>query len=502
MKYAFVLVRYLTGLLFVFSGIVKLNDPSGFSIKLNEYFDVFAEDVSTRQDSLFVSMEAIGSLGEILSSSEAEFVQLYSFDGAKEFSIQSESDGFDFRYTLQESGMTKGQLDVHDTAVSAHSLKLVLSNTSESQSQMLAASELAATPDYTVSLEVKQWVKPESAMRGFFKGLKDYSLWLSGFFCALEVLLGVAMLIGYEMKITVALTAGLIVFFTFLTGYSAYFNKVTDCGCFGDFLKLEPWTSFKKDLVLSGMVTILIMGLRHNVAWFSRPFGHKLMAVMAAGLSVFAFVCYLYLPVWDFLPYKEGNDIKAIMETLPPGERASDSMRITFVLKKGADTVHTDASGYAAWAEKGFEYSDRIEEVIVKGYQWPIHDFSIIDIEKGIDKTEEFLQYEGYQWVFVATFLESAYKPAFEAIKPLAKMAATQGQPFYALSSTSSDIAAEFAKTNDLGFSFHSTDQKTLMTMARYNPTLYLFKGPVVLKKWSGRHLPSPSVFDSKLMKD
>jgi hypothetical protein len=159
----------------------------------------------------------------------------------------------------------------------------------------------------------------------------------------LEVLLGVAMLIGYEMKITVALTAGLIVFFTFLTGYSAYFNKVTDCGCFGDFLKLEPWTSFKKDLVLSGMVTILIMGLRHNVAWFSRPFGHKLMAVMAAGLSVFAFVCYLYLPVWDFLPYKEGNDIKAIMETLPPGERASDSMRITFVLKKGADTVHTDA---------------------------------------------------------------------------------------------------------------------------------------------------------------
>ena len=192
---------------------------------------------------------------------------------------------------------------------------------------------------------------------------------------------------------------------------------------------------------------------------------------------------------------------KAIMETLPPGERASDSMRITFVLKKGSDTVHVDAKGYAAWAEKGYEYSDRLEEIIAKGYQWPIHDFSIIDIEKGLDKTDEFLHHQGYQWVFIATFLESAYQPAFESVKALAQMSVSKGQPFYALSSTSSDIADEFARDHELGFSFHSTDQKTLMTMARYNPTLYLFKGPVVVKKWSGRHLPSVSVFDSKLLR-
>lgn len=501
MKYPFIIVRYLTGLLFIFSGMVKLNDPSGFSIKLNEYFDVFAEDLSTEQDSLFVRMEALGNMGETLSSTESEFVQLYAFDREKEFSLMAESDGLDFRYTLQESGMTKGELSVYDTAVSAHTVKLILSNGQETQSQLLSAGELAASPDSEPLFNVSHWVKPESAMRDFFKGLKSFSLWLSGFFCALEVLLGLAMLIGYEMKISVALTAMLIVFFTFLTGYSAYYNKVTDCGCFGDFLKLEPWTSFKKDLVLSGMVAVLIAGIKHNVAWFSKPFGHKFMGLSAVGLTVFAFFCYLYLPVWDFLPYKEGNDIKAIMETLPPGERASDSMRITFVLKKGSDTVHVDAKGYAAWAEKGYEYSDRLEEIIAKGYQWPIHDFSIIDIEKGLDKTHEFLHHQGYQWVFIATFLESAYQPAFESVKALAQMSVSKGQPFYALSSTSSDIADEFAREHELGFSFHSTDQKTLMTMARYNPTLYLFKGPVVVKKWSGRHLPSVSVFDSKLLR-
>lgn len=42
----------MTGALFVFSGIVKLNDPSGFGIKLNEYFDVFAQDLATPQDSM------------------------------------------------------------------------------------------------------------------------------------------------------------------------------------------------------------------------------------------------------------------------------------------------------------------------------------------------------------------------------------------------------------------------------------------------------------------
>ena len=42
----------------------------------------------------------------------------------------------------------------------------------------------------------------------------------------------------------------MMIFFTFLTFYSAYFEKVTDCGCFGDALKLRPWDSFYKDVVI------------------------------------------------------------------------------------------------------------------------------------------------------------------------------------------------------------------------------------------------------------
>jgi hypothetical protein len=41
----------------------------------------------------------------------------------------------------------------------------------------------------------------------------------------------------------------MIVFFTFLTFYSAYFD-VVKTGCFGDALKLKPWESFMKDVLL------------------------------------------------------------------------------------------------------------------------------------------------------------------------------------------------------------------------------------------------------------
>ena len=55
----------------------------------------------------------------------------------------------------------------------------------------------------------------------------------------------------------------MIVFFTFLTWYSAYFNKVTDCGCFGDAIKLTPWESFTKDVILLVLIVIIMIGLKY-----------------------------------------------------------------------------------------------------------------------------------------------------------------------------------------------------------------------------------------------
>ena len=84
--------------------------------------------------------------------------------------------------------------------------------------------------------------------------LMPYALAISLFVVILEVLLGVMLLIGFRAKFTLWSLLLMIVFFTFLTFYSAYFNKVTDCGCFGDAVKLTPWETFYKNVVLIVLV--------------------------------------------------------------------------------------------------------------------------------------------------------------------------------------------------------------------------------------------------------
>src|SRR5688572_33430879 len=111
------------------------------------------------------------------------------------------------------------------------------------------------------------------------------------FLIVLEVVLGVAVLINYKMTITTKILLALIVFFTFLTFYSAYFDKVTDCGCFGDAIKLTPWQSFIKDVIL--IVFIL------HLSWHHRRFqpvlytiqGHTVIAlvtIVSFALGIYA----------------------------------------------------------------------------------------------------------------------------------------------------------------------------------------------------------------------
>ena len=79
------------------------------------------------------------------------------------------------------------------------------------------------------------------------------------FIVIFEVILGIFLILGYKREFTLWSLLLMIIFFTFLTWYSAYFNKVTDCGCFGDAIKLTPWESFTKDVVLLIMIAFLFV---------------------------------------------------------------------------------------------------------------------------------------------------------------------------------------------------------------------------------------------------
>ena len=137
------------------------------------------------------------------------------------------------------------------------------------------------------------------------------------FISVFEIAVGVAVLVGFRMRITAWLLLLMMVFFTFLTGYSAITGAVTDCGCFGDALKITPTESFLKDIILT-LLIIPIFRVRKSiqptpnvsVATFLTAF-----AFMVSG--VYSYYCHENLPVVDYRAYKVGVDLNIC--TTQPG---------------------------------------------------------------------------------------------------------------------------------------------------------------------------------------
>ena len=491
-KYLNLFVRYFTGALFIFSGIVKLNDPSGFAIKLNEYFDVFAQDVAVQQDSVSLICEVNNK--KLIAKTYA----LYAFDKVKavEWHINPTKVDNPPPFTRFEVfGTWGGTQFISDSFVDPPVLtaKFILQKNNQIVFEKIEKIDTNqyGIRDYAYQIDLEKFVKQETWLHGFFKSCKNYSLYFSIFFCALEVILGFAMIIAWQMDIALLITAVLVVFFTFLTWYSAYYNKVTDCGCFGDFLKLKPWVSFKKDLVLIVLVLIMYLGKKNYSSWFEKQRGNIIMLVFSGGTLLFGILCYLYLPLWDFLPYKKGNDIKQIMTFVPKGERATDSVTLKFVLQKGSDSVKVTSKEYAAYTEKGYTFSRQDRQIIIEGYKSPIHDFSIMDQTRGIDYTDTMLNAKVPQIFYIVPVLDAANTKQIEKVIAIYKWAIANKYKFYALTSASAEPAKQFCLKYKLPFELFASDQKMLMTMARYNPTLYLFDDATVKDKWSGNHIPT-----------
>ena len=200
-----------------------------------------------------------------------------------------------------------------------------------------------------------------------------YALAISIIVVILEVLLGVMLILGIKVKFTVWSLLGMIVFFTFLTFYSAYFNKVTDCGCFGDAIKLTPWESFTKDVVLLVLIVLLFIGQKYITPLF-RPFVTK---IILFGSVLFS-LCYVYyvlnhLPVIDFRPYEIGKNIEEGMTVPEDAPKAIFEYAWKFNVDGKEETIVTNGD----YPTVDGDFIGVETEEIQKGYEPPVHDFTI-----------------------------------------------------------------------------------------------------------------------------
>lgn len=228
--------------------------------------------------------------------------------------------------------------------------------------------------------------------------LSSISLLLAMFICVFEIALGVAALIGYRMRLITWLLMLMIVFFTFLTFYSAWFDVVKDCGCFGDALKLKPWESFWKDIILLTLISILFIRKWDVKPLFNESGGKAAFYLAIISSAAFTWYCYEHLPVKDFRPYAIGKNISEGMK-LPEGA-VTDSTVMKFIYEKDGKSVELDMNQIGD-LDSTYKFIDRIDKKVREGDKAPIHDFSIKDAAGG-DNTKEILETEDYVFMLVA----------------------------------------------------------------------------------------------------
>jgi uncharacterized membrane protein YphA (DoxX/SURF4 family) len=319
--------------------------------------------------------------------------------------------------------------------------------------------------------------------------MSPLSLAISVFICVAEVMLGVAALFGSQMIFVSWSLLLMIVFFTFLTFYSAYFNKVTDCGCFGDAIKLTPWESFTKDVVLLFFILIIFFYRKKIKSVFnSKTIDWVVIIIATVGTGYFSYYCINHLPVKDFRPYAVGKNIKEQM-TLPEGAKR-DIYEITLVYK---NTITGEVKEFSQndypWQDSTWVWQETKNKLVQKGDQPPIHDFNIIDLD-GNDVTEDILNDPQPIFLVVCYNLGKTSKKAFNKINPFTESCYNNGISIIGLTASSYETIDNFKHEVQSMLDFYNVDETTLKTMIRSNPGIILLKHGTIVAKWHHNDLP------------
>ena len=332
--------------------------------------------------------------------------------------------------------------------------------------------------------------KIEDYLKAFGGGWTDllpYAGAASVCLIALEFVLGVCMLLNVRTKWTSWMALLFYLVMTPLTLYIALKNPVSDCGCFGDALVLTNWQTFAKNVVLISFV-IVLLGCKKYIpqtfSWWAELIIALFGLGVAGGLMGYS---YTHLPMMDFRPYKVGNNIPELME-IPEDVDAHDIYETTFIYEKeGVQqefTLENYPKGDSTWT-----FVEQKSVLVKKGYEPPIHDFTIDNIYEG-DITDIVLASEEPVALVIVYDLKKTDR---KQLDKLAYIIHERSTVYFLTGSTEDEIAAfaeELGWDEETAFStFCITDPVTLKTIVRANPGLIVVQNGNIIEKHNFKQL-------------
>jgi uncharacterized membrane protein YphA (DoxX/SURF4 family) len=312
----------------------------------------------------------------------------------------------------------------------------------------------------------------------------SFTLILSYLLSGAEFLIGVALVTGIFMNLTAWTALFFMGFFTILTFLLALFNPVTDCGCFGDAIKLTNWATFYKNLIFSILVFMIFKGRKQFKPKLSLPYQWITLALIITTYSFIFLHSYRHLPLVDFISYRIGANIPEKM-SIPAGAPVDEyETQMVYKNKKTGELKEFTMQNYPWKDTINWQWAETKSVLTKKGYTPPIHDFSISNAT-GENITDQILNDTGYCFLFIAYDINKANQKALKQIDTLATYCnATKKCKFYAITASFGADVVKLKYKLNLSYDFNNADQTAMKTVIRSNPGLVLLKKGIVVDKW------------------
>lgn len=310
---------------------------------------------------------------------------------------------------------------------------------------------------------------------------------------AVEFGFGICILFAIRRRIVSRLCVVFMTAMTIITLWLAVANPISDCGCFGDAVKLSNWQTFFKNIALLASAIIVCCYPMQMMRFISKH--NQWLVINYSAVFIIAISGYslYFLPQFDFRPYHVGANIKEGMEI--PENAELPQFETTFILERNGERKEFTADNYP---DSTWTFVDSKTVQLSEGYIPPIHDFSITT-EEGDDITEEVLNDKGYTFLLIAPHLEQADDSQLDRINAIYEYAQEEGYPFYCLTASSEKQRQRWSNMTGADYPYCITDETTLKTIIRSNPGLVLIKDGTVIRKWSHNGLPEEEAFNGRL---
>ena len=295
-----------------------------------------------------------------------------------------------------------------------------------------------------------------------------------------EFLVGVLLLTGAWRKVSAWLLLLMMAFFTVTTFVDALTNKVTDCGCFGDAIKLTNWQTFWKNIILDVPTVVIFLCRRWpRRGQFERE---SLVALVAiAAMVIFGLWNVKNEPCIDFRPWKVGNrmipfdenmEVQSFVTYRNTATGATEEFPSGELMQRLADT---------SWARL-WEFAD---SRVVDPYEIKADGFCMLGPD-GEDYAKDIIGNSNYVLIATVHDLNKIDAAGVRALRASHTMCVEKRVNMVMLASALDEEVQAFLHDNNLDeLIYYTADATAIKTMLRSNPGFVLMRDAVVMGKWS-----------------